>query len=183
MNRNKVLMLFFVGSEAFFFLTLIIAYVYYSHPGGTLSDTAKYLDIKKTSIFTFFLLASSVTIEFAVAKFHQKNRRAYLAWLITTIVFGAVFLIGQMMEYGKLIESDVTVSKNVFGSAFFILTGFHGFHVFAGLIILLIVFGLIYNGNFKNIETTAFNSAAIYWHFVDAVWVAVFSIVYIGAIV
>jgi heme/copper-type cytochrome/quinol oxidase subunit 3 len=183
MNRNKALMLFFIGSEAFFFLALIVSYVYYSHPGGTLSATAKYLDFRHTSIFTIFLLSSSLTIEFAAIKAHQEKRSALLLWLLVTIVFGMVFLFGQMREYILLIESNVTISKNVFGSAFFTLTGFHGFHVFIGLIFLLIVLNMIFTGKFKKIEATAFRSAALYWHFVDAVWVVVFSVVYIGAIV
>lgn len=176
-------MLFFVGSEAFFFLALIISYVYYSHPGGTLSDTAKFLDFRKTSIFTFFLLSSSLTIELAARKIHQNQRRAMLFWLFVTIVFGAVFLVGQMMEYDKLMMSNVTISRDVFGSAFFTLTGFHGLHVFIGLIVLSVVLGLIVSKKFSTIEYTAFSSAAIYWHFVDAVWVFVFSVVYIGAVI
>jgi cytochrome c oxidase subunit III len=183
MNRNKAMMLIFVGSEALFFLALIISYVYYSHPGGTLSSTAQYLNFKKTSFFTFFLFASSLTVEFALKSLHHQRRKALLVWLFITIAFGAVFLIGQLMEYIDLYESNITISKNIFGSAFFTLTGFHGLHVLIGLIILLIVFGLTFSGKYKNIESTAFESVAIYWHFVDAVWVAVFSVVYIGAII
>jgi heme/copper-type cytochrome/quinol oxidase subunit 3 len=122
-------------------------------------------------------------MELAGARINLNKKRAMIVWLFVTILFGAIFLIGQMSEYAKLISSDVTVSKNVFGSAFFTLTGFHGFHVLIGLIILSIVLGLIYSGKFKSIESTAFKSATIYWHFVDAVWVAVFSVVYIGAII
>ena len=182
MNKNKIMMLLFVASEAFFFLALIISYVYYSHSGGSLSASAKYLDYKKTAVFTFFLLSSSVTMEMAGAKLKKGNRKSMLVWLVATIVLGAVFLIGQGNEYAHLISLDVTISKNVFGSAFFTLTGFHGLHVLIGLVVLSIMFIMIFSEKFKSIETTTFESVTIYWHFVDAVWIVVFSIVYLGAI-
>ncbi len=183
MDKFKTVMLFFVGSESFFFLALIISYVVYSHPGGKLSDTASYLNVTKTSIFTFFLLSSSLTMHLAGMKIKQGKRKAILFWLAFTIILGAVFLAGQLTEYAGLIRDNVTVSQNVFGSAFFTLTGFHGLHVFIGLILLSILTWMIFRGDFKKLETTALNSISIYWHFVDAVWIVVFSVVYIGAII
>jgi len=121
-------MLFFIGSESFFFIALIIAYIYYSHPGGKLAETAHYLDIKKTAFFTFFLLASSVSIGLAGMKYSQGNRKQALSWLALTIILGIIFLSGQAAEYSRLIHQNVTISKNVFGSSFFTLTGFHGLH-------------------------------------------------------
>ena len=182
MNKNKILMLFFIASEAFFFLALIISYVYYSHPGGTLSSSAKFLDYQKTSVFTFFLIFSSFTVEMAGAQQNKGKRKAMLTWLAATIILGIVFIVGQGMEYARLAAVNVTISKNVFGSAFFTLTGFHGLHVILGLIALSILFGLLYSGKFKAIETSAMESIKIYWHFVDVVWIVVFSVVYLGAI-
>ena len=175
-------MLFFVASEAFFFLALIISYVYYSHPGGTLSSSAKFLDYEKTSVFTFFLIASSFTIEMAGASQNKGKRKSMLAWLGGTIVLGIVFIIGQGMEYARLAAVNVTISQNVFGAAFFTLTGFHGLHVILGLVALSILFGLLYSEKFRMIETSAMESVKIYWHFVDVVWIVVFSVVYLGAI-
>jgi heme/copper-type cytochrome/quinol oxidase subunit 3 len=183
MNKNKVGMLFFIGSETFFFIGLIIAYVYYSHPGGKLAETAHYLDIKKTAIFTFFLLASSISIGIAGIKHGQGKRKKVLIWLIFTILLGLIFLVGQGTEYSRLIHQNVTISKNVFGSSFFTLTGFHGLHVFAGLILLTAISVVIGSGKFRKMETTSLESISMYWHFVDAVWVVVFITVYIGAIV
>lgn len=176
------MMIFFVASEAFFFLALIISYAYYSHPGGSLAASAKYLDYKKTSIFTFFLISSSVTMEIAGSKLRKGKRKPMLIMLLTTIILGAVFLFGQGSEYARLIGVNVTISKNVFGSAFFTLTGFHGLHVLIGLVVLSILFGMLYSGKFKKVEKTAFESITVYWHFVDAVWIVVFSVVYLGAI-
>jgi len=176
-------MLFFIGSESFFFIALIIAYIYYSHPGGKLAETAHYLDIKKTAFFTFFLLASSVSIGLAGMKYSQGNRKQALSWLALTIILGIIFLSGQAAEYSRLIHQNVTISKNVFGSSFFTLTGFHGLHVFAGLILLTVISVVIGYGKFRKMETSALESISMYWHFVDAVWVVVFITIYIGAIV
>ena len=143
MSKNKLMMLIFVASESFFFIALIISYLFYSHEGGRLSETAQYLDVQKTSVFTFFLLSSSLTIEIADKKLSKGNRKAMLIWLGVSIVFGLTFLLGQGMEYLGLIREKVTISRNVFGSAFFTLTGFHGFHVFIGLVTLSILMGLI----------------------------------------
>jgi cytochrome c oxidase subunit III len=183
MNKNRVLMYFFVGSEAFFFLALIISYIYYSHTGGVLSESAHYLDIKRTGIFTIALLSSSVTIFLADLSLERQNRRALQLWLALTVFLGLVFLVGQGTEYIKLYKLNFTISRNVFGSAFFTLTGFHGLHVVIGLIVLSIVLFMQLNGKFKSIEGTALKSVSIYWHFVDIVWIVVFSVVYIGAVI
>ncbi len=183
MNKNKTMILFFLGSEAFFFLALIISYVYYSHPGGDLSSTARYLDFKRTTLFTFFLLASSLTIWLAGRNIENGKKKSRLVWLGLTILLGSVFLFGQGSEYARLIHTDVTISQNVFGSAFFTLTGFHGLHVIMGLIVLTILGVMAFSGRFKSVEATVFESASLYWHFVDAVWIVVFSVVYIGAII
>jgi len=182
MSKNKLMMLIFVASEAFFFIALIISYLYYSREGGSLSETAQYLDVKKTSVFTFFLLSSSLTIEVADKKLKKGNRKAMLIWLGVSIVFGIIFLVGQGTEYIGLIREHVTISKNVFGSAFFTLTGFHGFHVFIGLVVLSVLLSLIVSQKYEAVEYDAFNTTTVYWHFVDAVWVAVFLTVYIGSL-
>jgi len=176
------MMLIFVGSESFFFIALIISYLFYSREGGSLSETAQYLNVQKTSVYTFFLLSSSLTIEIADRKLLKGNRKSMLIWLAVSILFGLIFLVGQGTEYITLIHDKVTISKNVFGSAFFTLTGFHGFHVFIGLVTLSILMGLIVSKKYVAVEYDAFNTTTVYWHFVDAVWVAVFLTVYIGTL-
>jgi heme/copper-type cytochrome/quinol oxidase subunit 3 len=175
-------MYFFVGSESFFFLALIISYIYFSRTNGVLSDSAKYLDIKRTGIFTIALLTSSLTIYMADVSLKRLNRKALKIWLMSTMFLGLLFLLGQITEYIRLYKVNVTISKNVFGSAFFTLTGFHGLHVLIGLIVLSVVLIMLLTGRFKAIENTALTTASIYWHFVDAVWIVVFSVVYLGAI-
>ncbi|MEJ2616724.1 MAG: heme-copper oxidase subunit III [Ignavibacteriaceae bacterium] len=138
---------------------------------------------KKTLIFTLFLLSSSLTIWIADMNLKKGKRKALISWLITTIGLGIVFLFGQGSEYERLITTNVTVSQNVFGSAFFTLTGFHGIHVILGLIVLSVLTIIIMSRKFESVESTVLESASIYWHFVDVVWIVVFSVVYIGAII
>ncbi len=180
-DKNRILMLAFVGSESFFFITLIIAYIYYSRITGTLAASSKYLDLAKTSVFTVFLISSSFTMMASEARLRKGNRRGALTWLAVTMILGAVFLVGQGMEYARLMQVNITISENVFGSAFFTLTGFHGLHVLLGLVVLSVMFIMIISGKFKSIEVTTLESAAVYWHFVDVVWIFVFTVVYLGA--
>jgi len=175
-------MMLFVGSESFFFLALILSYIYYSRKGGQLSTTAGNLDIFKTSIFSILLFSSSLTIYLADLGIRRSNRKMLMFWLGATIFLGTIFIIGQGVEYSRLFKQNITISRNVFSSAFFTLTGFHGLHVVTGLIVLAIILFLIVSGRFRHLENQALRSASIYWHFVDAVWVAVFSVVYIGSL-
>lgn len=177
MQKHKVMMAFFIASEALFFIGLIISYLYYNHLTGNSSLAASYLDIKKTGVFTGSLILSSVTMHIAGVKFKNGHRK--IGWLIFTIILGIIFLIGQGMEYARLYSANITISQNIFGSSFFTLTGFHGLHVLIGLIVLTIISRLVYSGKYKIIETQAFQNATMYWHFVDGVWIAVFSVVYI----
>jgi heme/copper-type cytochrome/quinol oxidase subunit 3 len=94
-------------------------------------------------------------------------------------LLGAIFLIGQGEEYWRLINDKITLSSSVFGTSFYALTGFHGFHVFVGLIILFIILILTFLGDFDNPSSNVISTAGIYWHFVDIVWLAVFTVVYV----
>lgn len=178
MKKHKVLMAFFLASEALFFVSLIVSYVYYNH--GDASSTAKYLDIQKTGIFTIALILSSVTVHIAGSELGKGKRT--IGWLVFTIILGLIFLVGQGTEYAHLYSLNITVNQDLFGSSFFTLTGFHGMHVLFGLIVLTIMALMINSGSYKKIESNAFNSAIMYWHFVDGVWIVVFSVVYIWAI-
>jgi heme/copper-type cytochrome/quinol oxidase subunit 3 len=100
-------------------------------------------------------------------------------WLLVTVVLGAVFLIGQGWEYLRLIGENVTISRNLFGSTFFTLTGFHGLHVFSGLVALAILCGLAAAGWFAGPHSIALETVGWYWHFVDVVWIVIFSIIYL----
>ena len=136
MSKIKAGMLLFVASESIFFLLLIIAYVVYHTTTASGADAARFLDIGKTAVFTAALYSSSFTIWRAGINFTKGKRRAAFSWLLATIALGGFFLAGQGSEYFDLIRQNVTVSRDLFGTTFFTLTGFHGLHVFIGLIIL-----------------------------------------------
>jgi len=177
MNRHKIGMLFFIGSEIFFFLTLLSSYAYLSGAFGDLPRAV--LAVPRTFVFSLFLFSSSLTIWMAERAFHRRRFAAFRGWMVLTIVLGLIFLTGQAIEYTELIRTGVTLNYDVFGSAFFTLTGFHGLHVLTGLIMLSSLTGLSFAGKLGPENESALASIAYYWHFVDAVWVAVFSVVYL----
>jgi len=184
MRKAKLAVSLFILSEANFFLLLIIAYVFYhSYPGpGPTAATA--LNPLRTGLFSILLFASSATMLMAAGSYRARAHRATLAWLLLTVVLGGLFLSGQALEYVGLYEHGVAVNRNLFATTFFTLTGFHGLHVFIGLVAIAIVAGLAASHRLvgSEREADAFEAVGIYWHFVDAVWVVIFAIVYLWAI-
>ena len=179
-DHNKVGILSFIFSETGFFGVLILAYLwFYAHPQP--GPSGKELELGRTLVFSVCLFASSFTFWRAEIAVHRKRHGLMLGWLGLTIVLGAVFLVGQVTEYWKLFQSGVEVGTNVFATAFFTLTGFHGLHVFIGLVVLTIFLWLAWRREVSDGRGTgsAFAAAGYYWHFVDAVWVFVLFTVYI----
>ncbi len=181
MANNKMLVGFFVASESIFFLMLILAYVNFHGSEIDGPNAANSLDPIKTGVFSIFLLASSFSVWLAGKCLKNKQHFMMKIWIFVTIVLGAVFIYGQGIEWMGLIENNITISANVFGSTFFTLTGFHGFHVCIGLLMLLILLGLSIAGDFKGPKSDAVECVSIYWHFVDGVWIVVFSVIYLWA--
>jgi len=181
MANNKMLVGFFVASESIFFIMLILAYVNFH---GTVTDgptAVNSLDPLRTGIFSVFLLASSFTVWLAGRSMAAKNHFMLKIWLLVTIVLGVLFIYGQASEWLGLIDKNITISRNVFGTTFFTLTGFHGFHVCVGLIMLTILLGLAMVGDFKGPKSDGVECISIYWHFVDGVWIVVYSVIYLWA--
>jgi cytochrome c oxidase subunit 1/cytochrome c oxidase subunit I+III len=178
-DKNRVLVLSLIASEAGFFVILIFAYVFYNLAHGSGPTAASVLDAKTTGGFTVCLLSSSLTLAMAERELHKKHRVPAAGWLTLTVVLGCVFLVGQAHEYHGLWMSGVTVSRNLFATTFFTLTGFHGLHVLIGLIALATILGLVVRGDFDRKPSSALVAVGYYWHFVDVVWIVVFSIVYL----
>jgi heme/copper-type cytochrome/quinol oxidase subunit 3 len=110
----------------------------------------------------------------------EAKRHSAFRWLLTlTILLGTVFIIGQGREYLRIFHAGVMVNSNLFATTFFTLTGFHGLHVCVGVIALLILMGLAFAGDFRQGRIEAVKSIGLYWHFVDAVWLVVFSVIYL----
>jgi|SRR5579859_5764748 len=173
-------MIFFIASEALIFANLIAAYLYLEirHGSWTL-PSGEHLDYLFPLVNTGFLLLSSVPARFAGAGIAKGNRRNLVIGLILTILLGSTFLGGQAYEYTNLFAQNFNPQYQSFGSAFFTLTGFHGLHVTVGIIFLLIVLIRSLRGDFSRTRHFAVEAAEMYWHFVDVVWIVVFSTVYL----
>ena len=177
-KENNLMMLLVIGSEAIFFLSLIMGYVYFWQSGHYASAVKATLDIKSTAVFTVLLISSSLTFWLAEHFYNKGETWKLKIWLVTTILLGLVFLIGQGHEWYRLLQNQFTLSSSLFGTTFYTLTGFHGLHVLLGLIMLIILFILTLQGFFER-KSTVLRAIGIYWHFVDVVWIAVFTIVYV----
>ena len=168
-----------VGTEAMFFVSLIMAFVYFSNSPGFKAHQLASLDIRTTGIFTLILFCSSFTYWRAEYNYSAGNVNRVKLWLIFTVLLGAIFLAGQGKEYYGLLHNQVTISSSMFGTGFFTLTGFHGLHVFIGLIIITIITTLTFLGDYDDRKSTVIATIGIYWHFVDIVWFFVFLVVYV----
>ncbi|MBF9254046.1 heme-copper oxidase subunit III [Pontibacter sp. 172403-2] len=177
--ENRLMMFLVIGTEAIFFLSLIFAFVYFAFEPGYDNHTWQLLNIKSTGIFSVLLFASSFTFWRAEKSYKKGEVKRLKRWLFATIGLGTVFLFGQGREYWSLLHEDLTISKNNFGTSFYTLTGFHGLHVFIGLVILAIVLKLAAAGDFDEPDSSVINTVGIYWHFVDVVWLVVFTVVYV----
>jgi heme/copper-type cytochrome/quinol oxidase subunit 3 len=172
-------MVFFICSEALIFANFIAAYLYLEIRNG---GDWRLDNILFPAINTVILLSSSAFAHMAGTGIRKGNQNQLRLGLIGTIVLGAIFLGGQAYEYTSLIGQGFTLSsvkQGPFGSAFYTLTGFHGFHVTIGVIFLLVCLIRSYNGHFTAKKHFAVEAAELYWHFVDGVWVFVFSLVYL----
>ena len=168
-----------IGSEAVFFLSLIVAYLYFWRSGHIQQQVAEHLNAKLTGLFTMFLLSSSFTFWRAEKNYEQGNSGRMKMWLGATLVLGLVFLFGRGHEYYNLISEGVVVSQNEFASSFYTLTGFHGLHVLIGLLIISIMLVLMISGALDGKDSSIIRAVGIYWHFVDAVWIFVFTTIYL----
>lgn len=177
-NTAKLAMGVFIASEAVFFAFLIAAYIYYSGAALRGPTASNSLHPARTMFFTLCLLASSGTLWMADRRL-AAQRAGFRLWLALTILLGAAFIAGQAQEYIGLIAKSITPERNLFGATFFTLTGFHGFHVICGLISLCALFALASGRSFGQRVTSGFGAVSMYWHFVDAVWIVIFSLVYL----
>jgi heme/copper-type cytochrome/quinol oxidase subunit 3 len=177
-KKPLLAILLFIASEAIFFACLIAGYVYYASASPTGPNANMVLDPWKTGFYTACLLSSSVTVYLA-ERAQRKAKPGLSRWLAATMLLGAIFLYGEMQEYRKLLNENVTVSRNLFGSTYYTLTGFHALHVTMGLVLLGIMLVISLKRKMYEPQQSALECISYYWHFVDAVWVAVFSVVYL----
>jgi cytochrome c oxidase subunit III len=177
-SRGRVAMYCLIIGESAIFTIFVVAYIYYI--GRSLSGpTPK--DVLEVPIFnTICLLSSSVTIWLAERAIERKLLRTFGFWWAATIVLGLVFITGTGIEWHRLIYQDgLTIRTNLFGTTFYSLVGLHATHVLVGLSMLLLVFIFTLTGHVHHEHSERIQVLALYWHFVDAVWVVVFTVVYI----
>jgi cytochrome c oxidase subunit 3/cytochrome o ubiquinol oxidase subunit 3 len=169
----------FLISEVAFFGTLIATYVsFMGRPQH--GPTPAVLSLRLVIGTTICLLSSSVTVHLAERALRDGKASAFMAWWSATIVLGILFLAGTAYEWHDLIYGyGLTISTNVFGSTYYTLVGFHALHVTVGVIILALVLGLVVRGQVTSGHPVAAEVTSWYWHFVDAVWVVVFTVVYV----
>ncbi len=169
-------MIFFIASEALIFANFIAAYLYLEIRNGNWQLPS---ELTYPLINTGILLASSIPARFAGAAIVKGNQRNLKIGLFFTALMGAIFLGGQVYEYTGLFGNHFTPSATIFGSSFFMLTGFHGLHVTVGVLFLVICLLRSLRGDFTAKNHFAVQAAEMYWHFVDGVWIVVFSLVYL----
>jgi len=181
-SNPKLAIWLFLSSEALFFGAFISKYFLYRG-----RDTAflkgprpeNLLNIPFTSVTSFILLMSSLTMVLALAAIQRGDHRRLRIWLLTTALFGATFIGGQVFEFTEFYREGLHLSTNMFGTTFFVLTGLHGAHVTMGIIWLLILWGRSAQNKLPTEKSEAVEIAGLYWHFVDIVWIVIFSAVYL----
>jgi heme/copper-type cytochrome/quinol oxidase subunit 3 len=178
-SSQKLAIWLLLGSEAVFFSALIVTYVVF-HGKGTSGPTShQVLDVTLTAINTFVLICSSLTMVTALSAIERGATKALRNWLIATGLLGLAFLAGQAFEFTKLGSLGVSIGGNLFGATFFTLTGFHGGHVLAGVIWIGIVLVRTLQGHVTPSKHEAVELVGLYWHFVDLVWIIIFTVVYL----
>ena len=169
----------FIGSECLFFGTLISTYMVYKGASIQGPYPHEILNIPLTSVSTFVLLMSSLAMVLALDGVMRGKRVMTLLSLGAVIVLGAVFLGFQAYEFTHFVAEGLTIPRNVFGSSFFVLTGFHGAHVTVGVIWMSTLFVLSLLGKLPPSRALSVEIAGLYWHFVDIVWIAIFTLIYL----
>jgi cytochrome c oxidase subunit 3/cytochrome o ubiquinol oxidase subunit 3 len=178
-SNTKLAMWVFLSSECLFFGAFIATYLLYrgrSVKGPTPSDV---YNIPFTSVTSFILLMSSLTMVLALAAIQRGDHRRFRVWVVATGLFGLTFISGQIYEFTEFYRKGLSLHTNVFGSSFFVLTGIHGAHVTVGIIWLLSLWGLSMQGKLGVQHSEKVEIAGLYWHFVDVVWIVIFTVVYL----
>jgi len=176
--RGKVGMACLIAAESAIFTIFVVAYLFYV--GKSLSGPTPREVLEPPLFYSVCLLSSSLTIHLAVKSLSRGNYPRFLLLWLSTIVLGGLFLFGTAREWHKLIyEHGLKISTNLFGTTYYSLVGLHGFHVCAGLLMLVMALLLAIFGQIRREQTPKVEVLAMYWHFVDAVWVVVFTVVYI----
>jgi heme/copper-type cytochrome/quinol oxidase subunit 3 len=178
LDHRKLAMWVFLGSEFLFFGAFVSAYLLYldATAGG---PGVEIFDIPFTSVSSFVLLMSSLTMVLAHHAHTKGDMRRMRLWILATAGQGMVFLGGQIFEFTVFYREGLSLTGSPFASSFFVLTGFHGLHVFVGILLLLGLYSLTFTGKVKPNQHLKTEMIGLYWHFVDIIWVVIFTVVYL----
>ncbi|MBI3979961.1 MAG: cytochrome c oxidase subunit 3 [Chloroflexi bacterium] len=179
LDNRKLGMWAFLASDCMFFGSLIATYLVYKGKSLTGPYPHEILNIPYTSVSAFVLLMSSLAMVLALAAIQRGDSRQFRVWIMTTALLGIVFLAGQFYEFTTFVHEGLTLGKSVFGATFFVLTGFHGTHVTLGVIWLVSLFAMSLRGELTQAHSLRVEIAGLYWHFVDIVWIVIFTLVYL----
>jgi heme/copper-type cytochrome/quinol oxidase subunit 3 len=180
LDSRKLLMWVFLASDCMFFGSLIGTFMVYKGRSLVGPSPQQIFDIPYTSVSAFVLLMSSLTMVLALAAIQRNDQVRLRIWLLTTALLGTVFIGGQYYEFTVFYQEGLTLSHSLFGSSFFTLTGFHGAHVTLGIFWLLYVAAGSWTGRLKSEDKALWvEIMGLYWHFVDIVWIVIFTVVYL----
>ena len=179
LNTFKVGFWVFLGSETLFFGSLISTYMVYKNESVVGPYTEEVLNIPLTSVSTFVLLMSSLAMVLALDAAQRGWRKGTLVWIMATALLGSLFLGFQSFEFTEFYHEGLKLQTNLFGSSFFVLTGFHGAHVTIGVIWLLVLWLEAWKGRLPPSRSLTLEMAGLYWHFVDIVWIVIFTLIYL----
>jgi heme/copper-type cytochrome/quinol oxidase subunit 3 len=183
LDNTKMAMWAFLGSECLFFGSMITTYLLYrSRLSGEAEAPLPHeiYDIPYTSVSSFVLLMSSLTMVLALASIQRRDHRGLRTWLLATALLGTVFIGGQIYEFTTFVEEGMKFGSSPASSAFYMLTGFHGAHVTGGIFMLLALVGLSLAGKLEAPgDARKVELIGLYWHFVDIVWIVIFTVVYL----
>jgi heme/copper-type cytochrome/quinol oxidase subunit 3 len=177
LSNPKLGMWAFLGSECLLFGALISTFLLFrNRPVSGLKPQDVY-DIPFTSVSSFVLLMSSLTMVLALAAIQRGDEAKLRVWLMATALLGMTFITGQVYEFTRFVQDGMTIRTNVLASSFFTLTGFHGAHVTGGILMLLSLYGMSLDGKLPPSRAEAVELVGLYWHFVDVVWIVIFTVV------
>ena len=175
----KLMMWIFLASDTMFFGTLIGTYLVYKGRSLTGPYPVDVLDIPLTTVSTFVLLMSSFLMVLALHSLRHDDIPKFRLWTFGVAFFGAIFLGFQVYEFAHFVDLGLTLQQNLFGTTFFVLTGTHGVHVTIGVIWLLSILLHSYVKPWTSQDEVYLEIAGLYWHFVDIVWIVIFTVVYL----
>tara|TARA_B100000686_G_scaffold353424_1_gene458977 strand:+ start:1616 stop:2218 length:603 start_codon:yes stop_codon:yes gene_type:complete len=179
LSNNKLLMWVFLGSECLLFGGLISTYLIYRGRFASGPAPGDIFDIPFTSVSSFVLLMSSLTMVLALSALQRGDIRNNRLWLLTTALLGSLFIGGQVYEFTTFLREGLGYTTSPFSSAFFTLTGFHGVHVSLGIVMLMSLYVSSLRGNLRREQSESVEIVGLYWHFVDVVWILIFTVIYL----